>query len=133
MVGVTRQSVSKTLMQADETVRQTLVDAAKSYKITVYRVNHEKGLLSGFSKALNSPILMTFSPSRGLHVWYKYTGICKGCEREKECREIITAEAGRFGVPLDSLVPRDADAENYPPAKLAERLYMIVFPKGGHV
>lgn len=130
MVGVSRQSVSKTLIQADRTVRQTLVDAAKSYKITVYRINHGRGILSGFSKALNSPVLMTFSPGQGLHVWYKHTGICEGCDQEVECRETILAEAERLGVSPEELTPRGVDPGSYPPARLAERLFHIVFPKG---
>jgi len=130
MLGISRQSVSKTLIQADRAVRQGLLDAAKSYKISPYRVNPEKGIASGFSKALNSPVLITYSPERGVNVWYKHAGLCKGCDHETECRETILAEAKRLGVPHKDLVEAGGDAESSPPARLSERLFEIVFPKG---
>ncbi len=133
MVGISRQSVSKTLIQADGTLKQSMIDAAKSYKINVYRVNQERGVLSGYSKALDSPVLITYSPDRGMNVWYKHTGMCRGCEQEGECREVILTEAQRLGVSPESLVPRDTDPADSPPAMIAERLFSIVFPRGSKV
>jgi len=130
MLGISRQSVSKTLIQADRAVRQGLMDAAKSYKISLYRMSPEKGIASGFSKALNSPVLVTYSPERGVNIWYKHTGLCKDCDQEDECRETILAEAQRLGVPPTDLVEPGGDVEDSPPAKLSERLIEIVFPKG---
>jgi len=130
MLGISRQSVSKTLMQADRAVKQGLMDAARSYKISLYRINPEKGIASGFSKALNSPVLVTYSPEHGVNVWYKHAGLCKGCDQEAECRETILAEAKRLGVPTQDIVEPGGDAESCPPAKLSERLFEIVFPKG---
>lgn len=130
MVGVSRQAVSKTLIQADQAVKETMMDAAKSYKINVYRINHERGTLSGYSKALNSPVLVTYSPDRGLHVWYKHTGLCADCELEAECRETVIGEADRLGIPPGTLVPKGMDLHTCPPALIAERLFEIIFPKG---
>jgi hypothetical protein len=125
MVGVTRQAVSKTLIQADKIVRQTLVDAAKSYKIDLYRVNQERGVAHGFSKALNSPVFITYSPERGLNIWYRNKGDCEGCDREKECRDLILGEAERLGIKSDDLAPEKG---SFTPACIAERLYDIIFP-----
>ena len=128
MVGVSRQAVSKTLMQADKVVKKTMIDAAKSYKINVYRINQEKGILSGYSKALDSPVLVTYSPGKGINVWYKHTGLCEQCEQEEECRKTIIAEADRLGIQPRDLIPPGTDLDTYPPAKLAEKLFEIVFP-----
>ena len=128
MVGVSRQSVSKTLIQADRVVKQTLMDAAKSYKITLYRVNHEKGVAYGFSKALNSPIFLTYSPERGINGWYESSESCVGCDSQTECRRTILAEAARLGVSRDDLI-KDKPGTQHSPAELAEGLFKIVFPK----
>ena len=129
MLGVSRQAVSKVLIQADKVVRRTLVEVAQSYKITVYRVDHDRGLLSGFSKALNSPVLITYSPQNGVNVWYRNNGSCADCDMQQECREKILSEARRLGIPEDSLAGEGGDVRSQPPAKLAERLFEIVFPR----
>ncbi len=129
LLGITRQSVSKTLIQADRAVRETMTDVAQAYKITVYRVNQEKGILSGYSKALGSSIFMTFSPKEGLNVWYKHSGSCRGCEKEEECRRVILGEAERLGIPLSDISPPETYPHGAPPARLAERLFDIILPR----
>jgi predicted transcriptional regulator len=128
MLGITRQSVSKTLIRADVAVRDIMLEAAEAYKIDVYRVNEEKGILSGHSRALGSRIFMTFSPSEGLNVWYRDGKGCAGCEKEGRCRQVILDEAERLGIPSGDLAPPGVDPLDATPAHLADRLFEIILP-----
>ncbi len=120
--GVTRQAVYLALGLADRRMVKTFRELASTCKVLSPRVNTERGLMVGYSQALDSKVLFVYTPGKGIGLWYKYDGQCSSCPKRDECLELIQEEATRLKV---TIMPREQDL---PPAKLAEIIFKRAWP-----
>ena len=123
LFGVTRQAVYLALRLADREMMKAFRQLAETYKVAQTKIDTGKGLLVGYSQALGSPVIMAYSPKRGIALWYKYEGQCQGCERWADCLKLALDEARRLGVEIS---PQE---EDLPPAKLAEIVFRRAWPE----
>ncbi len=117
MMGVTRQTVNKTLDAIDSRVSKALLEAAEINRIEVSRVDPKKGFLLGRSPSLGVDVLVTFSDRNGIQVWYRGEGGCSECSWRNSCREKLLVEAEERGIELPE------GAEEMEPSELAEILF----------
>jgi len=116
-MGITRQTVNKTLSAVDSKVHKALLEAAQLNRITINRVDSEKGFLLGRSPTLGTDVLITFSDANGMQVWYKGEGRCSECDWRESCKQKLLTEAEVRGISL----PENVEAMH--PSKLADCLF----------
>jgi len=114
---VSRQTVNKTLNVIDSKVTKALLEAAQLNRLTISRVDMEKGFLLGRSPTLGMDTLITFSDMNGIQIWYKGEGGCSECEWLDSCKEKLLTEAKV----RDILLPKNS--EDMEPSKLADLLF----------
>ena len=113
---ITRQTVNKTLNVIDSKVNKALLEAAQINKVTINRMDSEKGFLLGQSPALGMPLLITFSDANGVQIWYKGEGHCSECEWLQSCKQKLITETKVRGIQV-------SNAEKMEPSKLADILF----------
>lgn len=123
LFGVTRQAVYLALRLADREMLKAFKQLSETYKVAQTKIDTKKGLLLGYSQALRSPVIMAYSPKKGISLWYKYEGQCEGCERWADCVRLALGEARRLDVELSPMEKR------LPPAKLAEIVFRKAWPE----
>jgi len=116
-MDISRQTVNKTLNVIDSKVAKALLEAAQLNRVTISRVDMEKGFLLGRSPTLGMATLITFSDENGIQIWYKGEGDCPECEWLDSCKEKLLTEAKV----RDILLPRNP--EEMQPSKLADLLF----------
>ena len=116
-MDVSRQTVNKTLNVIDSKVTKALLEAAQLNRITISRVDRERGFLLGHSSTLGMATLITFSDMNGIQIWYKGEGGCPECEWLDSCKKKLLTEAKAREIPLPK------KAENMQPSKLADLLF----------
>jgi len=115
-MDITRQTVNKTLNVIDSKVNKALLEAAQLNRITINRMDSEKGFLLGHSSALGMALLITFSDANGVQIWYKGEGHCSECEWMQSCKQKLITEVKVRGIQV-------SNAENMEPSKLADILF----------
>ena len=113
---ITRQTVNKTLNVIDSKVTKALLEAAQLNKVTINRMDSEKGFLLGHSSALGMALLITFSDANGVQIWYKGEGHCSECEWLQSCKQTLITETKVRGIQV-------SNAEKMEPSKLADILF----------
>jgi transcriptional regulator len=116
-LGITRQTVHKTIDLANTRVCEALKEAADLNRIEIKTLNAEKGFLSGYSLHFKTQAFVTFSAKNGIQVWYNHEGQCSECQRLQTCREMLIAEATE----RNFLITEDID--KIVPSKLADVLF----------
>ena len=108
---VSRQTVHKAIGIAHAKIGESLEETARINKIKIQTVNPHRGFLLGYSPHFKTKTLITFSTQNGIQVWYKHEGDCKNCERLKECKDTLIAEAKErnLDLPTDCLPSDYAD------------------------
>jgi hypothetical protein len=121
-LGVTKQAIHRSARDIEAKVARTLEATARAAKIEVRHLDPRRGILLGYSHALNDRVLVTFSTRRGVNIWHHHANNCDSCELLGTCREVILDEAAERGVTL-------TDAEQgKPPAELARLVFARVLP-----
>ncbi|MFQ6076735.1 MAG: sigma factor-like helix-turn-helix DNA-binding protein [Candidatus Bathyarchaeia archaeon] len=121
---VTRQTVNRAVTTIDAKVSRALTEAAQLHGVEARRLDPLKGYLLGYSGRLKTDVLITFSSTNGVQVWYRGEGECGSCSRLKECTRILLSEAEERGIEL-----AEGDKAG-PPSKLAERLFTRILKEG---
>ncbi len=116
-MDISRQTVNKTLNVIDSKVAKALLEAAQLNRVTISRVDMEKGFLLGRSPTLGMATLITFSDMNGIQIWYKGEGGCPGCEWLDSCKEKLLTEAKVRDIHLPK------NSEEMQPSKLADLLF----------
>jgi hypothetical protein len=123
LFGVTRQAVYLALSLADREMLKSFKQLSETYKVTPTKIDTKKGLLLGYSQALGSPVIMAYSPKKGISLWYRYEGQCDGCEKWAHCAKLAIAEARRLDIELSP------EEKRLPPARLAEIVFRKAWPE----
>src|SRR3990170_454156 len=111
---ISKQAVSRALINMDERIEKTLLEMARSNQIEVERVNSERGILFGHSVPFNANAIIFVSAKHGVRVWYEHEGNCGSCNRYAQCIELLWDFADEM-----KLKPEKTDD----PTKLAEELF----------
>jgi transcriptional regulator with XRE-family HTH domain len=119
-LGVTRQAIHKALGPLNSKVSQALETAANAAKIEINKIYPKKGVLLGYSHETKDKAIVTFSTHHGAHIWYYYTGQCKGCNLNETCKNLILNEAEERGVTLT------IDERKKNPAEIARLVFSII-------
>jgi hypothetical protein len=107
-------------MKATDRVLRALLETAETNRLDVHRVDPIKGVLLGYSQGFRSRVFLSYSPERGVQLWYEHKGQCEGCGKRQECMEKLLELAEDWEVDLTE------DATKLPPTLLAEKLFQGV-------
>ncbi len=116
-----RQFVHQTLKAADSKIYNLLTEVAQANKVEIQRLDVKNGILIGYHRGFETPVIVSYSSKHGVQVWYWHENpeSCEKCEFEPQCRSYLIDESEERGIELTE------DEKRLPPAKLAR----IVFSK----
>jgi DNA-binding CsgD family transcriptional regulator len=119
---ISRQSVHIILDVAQEKVSQALREAADINRIEVKHVDFSKGILAGKSLEFGHKVVVTYSPSNGIRIWYAHDDDCQECKLDRSWVKVILKEAQERHIEL-------SDAElRLAPHKLAKLVFSRMLP-----
>ena len=113
-IGISRQAVSRALIQMNDKIEAVLRDMARANSIAVEKVNPERGVLLGRSIPFKTAAIIFVSEKHGVQVWFEHEGDCENCERYTECIELLWDYAGELGVKIE---------KTEDPTKMADELF----------
>jgi len=99
-LGVQRQGINEQLHVIDEKVGRALMEAAQSNRLDMRRIDTVNGILEAYSPSYDIPVIVSFSKTNGVQVWYLYEGRCENCNRSPACLSMLKAEAEERGIKL---------------------------------
>jgi hypothetical protein len=114
LFDISKQAVSRALINMDERIEKTLLEMAHSNQIEVERVNSESGILFGHSVPFNASAIIFVSSKHGMQVWYEHEGNCGACNRYTQCIELLWDFADEMKIKLENTDD---------PTKLADELF----------
>jgi len=116
-LGITKQTVNKSISIIEKKIAKSLLDAAKVNRIFVHKIDPLRGVLVGYSPEFKTDVIIFLSAKHGLQVWYKIDHSCNNCSYYNECKRILLDEIEFRGIKLGD------DEKSLPPSKLAELLF----------
>jgi transcriptional regulator len=119
---ISRQSVHIILDVAQEKLSQALKEAAEVNRIRVSRMDAAKGVLFGESLEFGHKVVVTYSPSNGIRIWYAHDDDCRECKLDKSWVKVILKEAEERRIELSAAEIR------LPPHKLAKLIFSKILP-----
>ena len=117
ILGVTKQTVNKSISIIERKISRSLYEAAKLNRIVIKSIKPLKGVLIGYSPEFKTDVVIFLSAKHGLQIWYKIKHVCKTCESYDECKRILLDEFEARGIKLSE---KEKSSE---PNKLAELLF----------
>ena len=119
-LGVERQGINEAFHIIDEKMRQALKEAALINKLEAKRLDPLNGILEAYSQAYDVPVIVSYSKTNGVQVWYLYEGRCRNCNRNATCLTVLKAEAEERGIRLTE------EDLRLPPTQLGRKIFSIV-------
>ena len=119
LLKVSRQAIHKNLQSVETKIYKALINAAKSNRIEIRKIDIDRGLLVGWSPEFRVDVIITFSTRNGVQVWYKHKGDCKNCSMREECKTILLNEAEERGLTITGGEPSELAEELF--KRLLER------------
>lgn len=113
-LNVSRQSVSRALLNMDRRIEDLLLDMARANQIEVQALNTKYGILFGRSVPFRVDTMIFVSAKQGMQVWYEHEGECGTCEKYRECIEMLWGLAAELQIKLESTDD---------PTKMADELF----------
>jgi hypothetical protein len=104
----------------DSKLSQALREAAHSNKLDIHRVDTVNGILEAYSHAYDVPVVVSFTKSNGVQIWYLYEGRCESCNRVQACLNLLKAEAEERTIQL-----KEEDF-NLPPTQLGKKIFSTI-------
>jgi hypothetical protein len=81
-----------------------------------------RGILVGESLEFGHRVVVTYSPSNGIRIWYAHDDDCQECKLDKSWVKVILKEAHERHIEL-------SDAElRLPPHRLAKLIFSRILP-----
>lgn len=119
---ISRQSVHVILNVARDKISLALKEAAEVNRIQTRHLDVMKGILVGESLEFGHKVVVTYSPTNGIRIWYAHDDDCRECRVDKSWTKVIMKEAQERQVRL-------SDAElRLPPHKLAKLIFARILP-----
>ncbi|MHA2424181.1 MAG: hypothetical protein ACXAEF_05300 [Candidatus Thorarchaeota archaeon] len=111
---VSRPYVSQAQRIAEERIENLLRHTAQVSRIDIQHISAEYGIAIGDCPALDSTIYITYSAKMGVQTWYSHVGDCAGCDKKKECDDLLDTLSLEWGISLP---------KNLPPTERGIRLF----------
>jgi len=119
---ISRQSVHIILDVAQEKLSRALKEAAEVNRIRVSHMDPAKAVLFGESLEFGHKVVVTYSPSNGIKIWYAHDDDCRECRLDKSWVKVILKEAEQRRIELSA-----AEIQR-PPHKLAKLIFSKMLP-----
>ncbi len=117
ILGITKQTVNKSISVIEKKISKSLYEAAKFNRIVIRSIKPLKGVLVGYSPEFKTDVIIFLSAKHGLQIWYKIDRSCKTCSFYDECKRILLDEFQSRGIKLSE------EERSLEPNKLAELLF----------
>ena len=101
LFDISKQAVSRALINMDERIEKTLLEMASANQIEVERVNPERGILFGHSAPFDANTIIFVSARHGMQVWYEHEGNCGTCKRYTQCIELLWDFADEMKIKIE--------------------------------
>jgi hypothetical protein len=123
-LSTTRQYINQTKLMAEAKLSTMLLEVARVNDLQVTRLYAKEAILLGYHPALKRKVIVTYTTSHGIKVWYWHENPEEVTNEEflKQTREYL----------LDIAKERDIkvkDAEKMHPAKLAHFIFSELIPE----
>lgn len=120
----TRQNVNQTRLTADAKLSCTLLGVAEVNDIQVTRLDARQGILLGYHPALNRKVIVTYSTSFGVKVWYWHDNPEQVRNKEflRQTQTYLLDMAKERGIEVEN-------GQNIHPAKLANIIFAKLMPE----
>jgi hypothetical protein len=120
----TRQFVNQTKLAAEARLSSTLLDVAQANRIHVTKLDSKEGILLGYHPGLKKKVIITYSTSHGIKVWYWYDNPEEVTNEEflNQTRTYLLDIAKERGLEVE-------DAKRMHPAKLAHLVFLELIPE----
>ena len=105
--------ISKTIRITNKKVKLIIEDVARSNFVKIDKISDVYGFAIGFSPMLNRRAFISFQPSIGVHIWYEHEGICPECPLQKQCSNLLNAEADERKISIPILLKDETERANY--------------------
>jgi hypothetical protein len=119
---ISRQSVHIILNVAREKISQALREAAEVNRVRIRHIDIMKGILVGQSLEFDHKVVVTYSPSNGIRIWYAHDDDCRECKLDKSWTKVIVKEARERQIQLN-----EAELQ-LPPHRLAKLVFTRILP-----
>ncbi len=119
---ISRQSVHIILDVARDKISRALDEAAEVNRIRVSHTDVARGILVGESLEFDHKVVVTYSPSNGIKIWYAHDDACRECKLDKSWVRVILKEAEERRIELSAAELR------LPPHKLAKLIFAKMLP-----
>ena len=119
---ISRQSVHIILDVALDKISQALKEAAEVNRIRISHMDAVKGVLFGESLEFGHKVVVTYSPSNGIKIWYAHDDDCRECKLDRSWVKVILKEAEERRIELNAAEIR------LPPHKLAKLIFSKMLP-----
>jgi transcriptional regulator len=103
LMGVSRQAINKAYRIIDQKVEQAFMEASDANHLEPRIVNLVEGIMDAYSPAHRLPVIVSFSKTNGVKVWYLYEDKCSECHLESSCRRTLENEAEEREVSLTAV------------------------------
>lgn len=121
-LGITRQAVYDAEGITLRKIESALRHAAQTNMIEVRYVDPEKGILLGFSPAMRSRVILTFSAINGMQTWHYEQPDCSTCDWKNRCTQRLLAEAEEREIQVSE------EERQLPPSRLAHLIFSKAIP-----
>jgi hypothetical protein len=120
----TRQYVNQTRLTAEAKLSTTLLDVARANDLQVTRLYPKDAILLGYHPALKRKVVVTYSTSHGIKVWYWHDNPEEVTNQDflRQTRGYLLDLARERGIELET-------AEQIHPAKLAHIIFSKLIPE----
>jgi len=119
---ISRQAVNQLIQTIPIRITEALNDASKLNGVEPKIIDSAKGVMLGYSRELQTDVVITMHPETGLRIWYQHSlGRCKICPDKKQCKSRLMKMVDAWGV---ALTTKEKDLD---PSKLASLVFSKAF------
>jgi len=120
----TRQYVNQTRLTAEAKLSSTLLEVAQINDLQVTKLYPKQAILLGYHPILKRKVIITYTLSHGVKVWYWYDNPEEETDQEllKQTQEYLLDIAKERGIEIEN-------ATSLHPAKLAHALFCKLIPE----
>ena len=123
-LNTTRQFINQTKLSAEAKLSTTLLDVAQANDLQITKLYPQKGILLAYHPALKRKVILTYSSSHGIKVWYWHDNPGEVTDKAflKQTRQYLIDLAKERGLTVE-------DSTDIHPAKLAHVIFTQLIPE----
>jgi DNA-binding CsgD family transcriptional regulator len=121
----TRQFVNQTKLAAEAKLSTTLLDVAQANDIQVTKIYPNQGLLVGYHPGVGHKVIVTYSTTHGIKVWYWHD------DPEHVTNEEFLKHTRRYllDIARERHIDVKGDSESMHPGRLAHSIFSELIPE----